>query len=284
MVRTQDRDASHGDSQHFLLGIWFHVAEAFHTFFRALGLGLVPALFTRSTSECMKVALKKGRLISIIRALIHLLPVGGATILIYLNWRGLYLGAYLKNISLLQFAAKLHELTIQASLAAILFTYIRHELALGVGLPFGALLSGLQITQVSSLWSMEFWGSASSPPTPLRRRLGFATIFLLTLSLAATVGPVSALAMIPRLGYWPAGKTYIWLGATNDDIWPGFLDTSLVPNSCSNVHAVVEPSPSPSNGWQALLHTHPQLLSHQMDCQIRIGQMLMGWIWKLEVP
>jgi len=42
MGRTQDRDASHGGSQHFLLGIWFHVAEAFHTFFRALGLGLFP--------------------------------------------------------------------------------------------------------------------------------------------------------------------------------------------------------------------------------------------------
>lgn len=221
--------------------------------FRALGLAILPAVLARDKPDRTKVAMRKSRLMSSGRALIHLIPVGGAIALICLNWRGLYLGGYLNNISLLQFAAKLHELTIQASLAAVVFTYVRHELALGVGLPFGALFSGLQISQVSYLWSMEFWGSASSSKAPLQRKLCLILLILVTAALAATAGPASALAMIPRLGYWPAGKTHIWLNGTKDDIWPSFLDDSLVPASCANVDDRWEQNLCPSNGWRSIL-------------------------------
>ena len=56
----------------------------------------------------------------------------------------------------LQFAAKLHELTISASLTAVIFSYIRHELVTDNGLPFGVIMAGFQFKEISYLWSIEF--------------------------------------------------------------------------------------------------------------------------------
>ena len=63
-------------------------------------------------------------------------------LLIFLNFRGFYIGQELEGPSCqddirflaLQFAAKLHELTIIASLTAVLLYYIRHELMADTGL------------------------------------------------------------------------------------------------------------------------------------------------------
>ena len=99
-------------------------------------------------------------------------------------------------------------------------TIIRYELSLGAGLPFGALFSGLQISQASYLWSMEFWGTACSKELPIRRRLGIISVISIAILLAATIGPSSAILLIPRLDYWPAGSTDIWLNATFQGLWP----------------------------------------------------------------
>ena len=93
-------------------------------------------------------------------------------------------------------------------------------MALGQGLPFGALFSGLQISQASYLWSMEFWGAACSNHFPIHRRISVIFVVSIAVFLAATVGPSSAILLIPRLDYWPAGSTDIWLNATFQDIWP----------------------------------------------------------------
>ena len=96
-------------------------------------------------------------------------------------------------------------------------------MSLGSGLPFGALFSGLQISQVGYLWSMEFWGTVCSEQLPIRRRLGIISIISIAIVLAATIGPSSAILLLPRLGYWPAGATDIWLNATFQDLWPDRL-------------------------------------------------------------
>ena len=137
-----------------------------------------------------------------------------------MNWNTYYVGASIHNLAYYQFGAKIHEVTAQASLAAVVFSYVRYEMALGQGLPFGALFSGLQISQVSYLWSMEFWGSISSKHLAARRRIGMSLIITTAIVLAATVGPSSAILLIPRLHYWPAGATNIWLNATWQDLWP----------------------------------------------------------------
>lgn len=93
-------------------------------------------------------------------------------------------------------------------------------MALGDGLPFGASFSGLQINQVSYLWSMDFWGSLNSDDIPIRRKLAMIAMITVSFILATAVGPSSAILLFPRLDFWPAGSTHVWVNAIFDDIWP----------------------------------------------------------------
>ena len=154
-------------------------------------------------------------------------------------------------------------------------TFPRYELSMGSGLPFGALFSGLQVSQASYLWSMEFWGTACSKQIPARRRIGIISVISIAIFLAATIGPSSAILLLPRLAYWPAGSTDIWLNATFQDIWPdrsvyreldpskapliGLQPTStngsLVSTNCLSWDPVTYDVDCPSSDWQAIQKT-----------------------------
>ena len=193
------------------------------TLLRALGLYLIVSglrdvkrlAVGKGFDEKTKIAIRKSRRVALLRALIHLIPFTVALWEITMNWNTYYLGSTPLNQAVYQFGAKLHEITAQASIAAIVFSYVRHEMSLGQGLPFGALFSGLQVSQLSYLWSMEFWGSICSKHLPIRRRIGMAVVIISAFILAAAVGPSSAILLIPRLDYWPAGSTDIWLNITS---------------------------------------------------------------------
>ena len=210
-----------------LSDLWSKVKSKSSAVFRAVGFGLAIVLFRslsrplgKSFSEPTKVAIYSDRTIALLRALIHVLPFGLALGEIILNWQERYLGGNLKDVSYYQYAAKAHEVCIQASLAAILFSYIRFEMALEHGLPFGALFSGFQLNQISTLWSAEFWASVTARHLPIHRRFSLACITFICILLAAIGGPSSAILLIPRLDYWPAGRTNIWLNVTRDELWP----------------------------------------------------------------
>ncbi|KAI4134873.1 MAG: hypothetical protein LQ347_001155 [Umbilicaria vellea] len=175
------------------------VKESSKVAFRVLGLSAFIQLLERFSKfrkgigkryeEPVKIAIHHNRTTALLRTLIHIVPVGIAMWEVVLN-------------------------------SAIIFSYVRHEIALGDGLPFGALFSGLQINQVSYLWSMEFWGSFSADAIPLRRKLAMIALITVSFALASAVGPSSAVLLIPRLDFWPAGSTHIWVNATFDEIWP----------------------------------------------------------------
>lgn len=130
------------------------------------------------------------------------------------------LGVDTYNQAMYQLVAKVHEIMIQASLGAILFSFVRHELVLGQGLPFGTLFSGLHLGQISYLWSMEFWGSLRSHHLSSWRKVRLSIIIALCIALGALCGPSSAVLLIPTLEFWPAGSTHIWLNTTRDQLWP----------------------------------------------------------------
>ena len=109
---------------------------------------------------------------------------------------------------------------IQTSLGTIIFAFVRHELAIGNGLPFGALFSGLQLNQISYLWSMEYWGAIRSRHLSFWRKVRLFGIITLCVALGTLSGPSSAILLIPRLQFWPAGSTHIWLNATREQLWP----------------------------------------------------------------
>ena len=159
-------------------------------------------------------------MVAVLRSLVHIVPVSIALWLVVLNWATYYVGSFTYDQVYYQVGAKALEIMIQASLAAIVLGYIRHELVLGKGLPFGTIFSGLQVNQISYLWSMEFWGSIGSKSFSVYRKIFLFVSLVLIFVLAAAAGPSTAVLLIPRRDYWPAGSTHVWINGAKDDIWP----------------------------------------------------------------
>ncbi|KAL8693883.1 MAG: hypothetical protein Q9224_003670, partial [Gallowayella concinna] len=95
-------------------------------------------------SEQTKIAVRKSRVTALLRALTHIFTIGFAIWEIELNWNKYFVGYTIYNQAYYQIDAKIQEIAIVASLSAVNFTYVRYELMIGDGIPFGALFSGLQ--------------------------------------------------------------------------------------------------------------------------------------------
>ena len=227
-------------------------------FLRGIGLGIIPTIlqgfFRKEFFEPQKIAIHRSRVTALFRAAIHLLPIAVALMEVILNWKGRYLGSTFNKQSFYQLAAKAHEIVIQASLASIALSYIRFQLTFGDGLPFGAFLSGLKITQISYLWSTELWSSVFSKDLKLRRKLAFLAIVIICGLIAATAGPSSAILLIPRITIIPSGSSYFFINGTIQDIWPNRIEAKNVPEGCANIDWVNTVNPScPSADWSPIL-------------------------------
>ncbi|KAE9364944.1 hypothetical protein N431DRAFT_517787, partial [Stipitochalara longipes BDJ] len=150
----------------------------------------------------------------------QLLPIAVSSTLLYINFSNVYFeppGVSNQNARLnsLQFAAKMHEVLITISLSAMVLHYIQYELLHGRGIPLGSLLASFQVTYLGTLWSPGLWATSSADISRVRRLL--LTIFIvLALLIGATVGPASAILMVPSLDYWTHS-----LGATASMGFPG---------------------------------------------------------------
>ena len=211
--------------------LWTQVQDVAKSVLRTLGLTIIAHAFRsafrrfshitgQGLHEPTKKAIRKNKTVALLRCLIHLLPVSFALFEIILNWNTYYAGISIYNQAVYQLVSKIHEVAIQASLATVVFSYIRHEMTIGNGIPFGALFSGLQISQIAYLWSMEFWGSLRSPHLPLSRKIALLFLIFVSIVLASLSGPSSAILLIPRLDFWSGGSTDIWINATIDSLYP----------------------------------------------------------------
>lgn len=211
----------------------------------------------RVTYEARKIAIRDDRPVAALAGAIHLLPASTAISIALLNSYGYYIGEELagtkgqddEKMAGLQLAAKLHELTIQASIAAMLLQYIRHELALRQGLPFGALFAGQLFKDISFLWSSEFWGTAKGTFADRKHRWRLILLLVVCALLGLTVGPASATLLKPRMGAWPAGGTEFWINVPSDSLWSTNITASGVPPSCINTST---DRSCPSGDWQTL--------------------------------
>ncbi|KAK7402679.1 hypothetical protein QQX98_011588 [Neonectria punicea] len=103
----------------------------------------------------------------------------------------------------LQFAAKMHEVLIVASLSAMLMHFVRRMLV-GSGVPFGVMMGAHQVGSIQWLAGLGFLDPIVKGSPRLIVRLfallvGFVSIF------ANVVGPSSAIALLPTLGWRPVG-------------------------------------------------------------------------------
>lgn len=242
----------------------------FSVIWRALGLSLFPRLINSSLPflargphvERKKVALRQNRWTAAARCIIHLVPTLASLSIVILNVKGYYIGDELSGASgqdtqklgALQFAAKLHELTIHASIAAMVLSYIRYELTLGKGLPLGAMSAGIKFTDLGFLWSIELWGAVFSTRVPFSvvRKTAMAALLIMAALIAAAAAPASAIAIIPQSGLWPACGTRFWLNSSNDVLWPTEVNVShFDPAQCSQADSSLDLG-CPASGFQSI--------------------------------
>ncbi|KAF2787332.1 hypothetical protein K505DRAFT_190649, partial [Melanomma pulvis-pyrius CBS 109.77] len=147
--------------------------------------------------ESPKVALYHNRGVALLHWLLHIPPLAGAVTLIVINITRYVVSYEPRATATLQFAAKLHEVLMQASIATVLLSYIRAR-AYQDFIPFGSLFAPINTPNLAYLWSLEYWSSFTSKTLPISNRLVSGLVITFGILLAAVVGPSSAVAMIPR--------------------------------------------------------------------------------------
>lgn len=242
---------------------WARSAHETGLFLRSIGLGIIVSafqgFFSKSFQESEKVAIRRSRVTALLRALIHAVPLGIAVFEIVINWKGHYVGAMFDMQNSLQFVAKAHEVTMQASIAAILLSYIRYQISAGEGMPFGAVLGGFQFLQVSYLWSNELWSTILATNFQLRIKIPFVVLILVGVILAATAGPSSANLLIARQDIWPQEPKYYSVNATIPDIWPDRVDGKNIPEKCSRTRQFNSTAGCPLSAIDIFLSTAPSI-------------------------
>lgn len=128
-----------------------------------------------------------------------------------------------------QFAAKLHEILIVGSLMLIMMDTVRGMLIKATGVPFGCLLAPVLFNDLEWLISHQFWSSIR----PTWSSLPLTVLVLTAIPFANLAGPLSAITVVPRLG-WSAPQAAaifptFW-NSSASKIWPETLAASdLIP-------------------------------------------------------
>ncbi|KAL9109637.1 MAG: hypothetical protein Q9227_005674 [Pyrenula ochraceoflavens] len=138
-----------------------------------------------------------------------------------------------------QFVARFHELLVGASLTAVVTYYLRSFLVAEQGLPLGYVTSAFQLSSPQSLFSKEFWAATTSYTST--RRYWFGGLVLLSVAIAALIGPSSAILIIPQLDWWPIKNDiafsgtggFSWVNSSYESVWPTVVDASLINKNCS---------------------------------------------------
>lgn len=191
---------------------------------------------------------------------IHFVPISTTIVLVVLNCKGYYIGSELAGavgqddakFIALQFAAKLHELSITASLATVIFSYLQHKLVTDHGLPFGAIAAGSRFKEIDYLWSPEFWGVASANWRK-RDKTALTLLIITCAALVLSANPSSAVLIRPRLDMWPAGGTDFWINLRPDELYSTNASSSQVPTHCNITTGDLS---CPSAGWQTLAQNY----------------------------
>lgn len=204
-----------------------------------------------------QVPIVKDRLTATLTAMIHLPAIAGIITLSFYILKNYYIGKELegkpgydveKKLGI-QFASKLMEMFIVLSLNAIVFAMVRHEFTLGQSVPYGALVAGQQISEISFLWSDEFKSILTGRFSRGWKKLIFIFAIFVCTIMAFGASSLSAVAMMPQEGEWSAGGSIVYINATQDEVFPiVFTDNNTLGDACK----VTGNELCPSWQWEVL--------------------------------
>ena len=209
--------------------------------------------YTNEQIEPRAAATHRKRWLNVLYCLPHMVPLAATITILTLNIRGVYwqdLGRPNQNtiLQVLQYAAKAHELTMAASLTAIVIHQIQYDLSSSKGISLGFLTAGFRLSDPLSVCTREFLGGAMARVHSEGMSPFSALTYLLVLGVTLTlvVGPSSAIAMIPRLHWWEVSKMdafgplytdRVYLNRTEDELWPGNITNVIYAdmNKCDGI-------------------------------------------------
>jgi len=139
-----------------------------------------------------------------------------------------------------QFAAKVHELLMLASLSFVVFYYMRKLLVRRQGIPFGLVSAPYLTSSPGMLFRRSFWVGWGY-------HLPFGGLLFLTCILSFALGPSSAITMIPSLGwyemknpFWADSSTVLYNG-TAKNIWPTVFTQAMSLNATEVAECLINP-------------------------------------------
>jgi hypothetical protein len=143
-------------------------------------------------------------------------------------------------LNVMQFAAKVHEILIIASLSAVVLHRVRHSLGKPKGIQLGLLASSFQVNSFLYHTKTEFWGALWFTRPVSLENLSMALLLLSSFILATLAGPTSAIVMVPKLDWYTSLRmsrrgsvAKVFVKATHDQLYPKDINLSLVPAYCS---------------------------------------------------
>lgn len=248
----------------------FSIMNHLVAFLKTTGTSILAKGTEEEEKEKPKPFMEEKTSMALIRCFVHVIPASAAIFLLILNGEGYYIGGELsgasgqdtEKLAALSFAAKLHELTMLASLGSILITYIRKELAFGDGIPLGALFAGLQYQELSFFLSQELWGTILHDWAKTSTKWFMLSLIIVCTFLGITVGPSTTNLMKPRLDDWPAGGSYFWINCTADVLFPVEMRAS---SNISHCNVDNEDLSCPAGNWQTISENYFSFFPHLVD-------------------
>ena len=143
------------------------------------------------------------------------------------------------KLEALQFAAKLYEILICASLASTALYLLRRALWSPEGVSLGSLVTSYGFADVSILLSPAFWAGliVALRPRQQPQHFAFMTFLVLAIFMPAVAGPSAAIMLILQLDWWPqsynatstafsrySGIETYFLNISTTSLWPPTLN------------------------------------------------------------
>jgi hypothetical protein len=233
-ARLLNRGSAHGENACDIDAVSERAQPDPNSIMRQLRLQFITSILSRclgarwnSDTERRKIALHQSRPKAAIHSLFHIIPLAGAITLLVLQWTSSWASATNNYSTALQFAAKSQELVMQASIVEVILCIVRVGLVDST-VPFGALSGAIQPTQLSYLWSLDFFSIFRSSALQGWGKVVFAVAVPSLISLIALAGPSSAVLMIPRPetsrvvpGYPSTFKGY--LNESEESLYPSYV-------------------------------------------------------------